>query len=389
MKILVLGVYYARNLGDAVICDCAAAQLRVHFPDAEILVRDIRSRSAFLPESEPDMKTMKRRRFRAALRNAATRFFFLDKEYDHHAYRLSQDTNYIDSLCRDHFDLVVFAGGQLFQDGFALQISRFVSHFEKSGTPVFFNACGTGPAVSPKIRKELSRALASPCVKLISTRDNADLIARKYLSGSAQAICVSDPGLFAAETYGIEKNADSDVIGLGIMHAASIDLDSQSRFWAALIRTLEQKSIRWKLFVNGSAADVAYARHVFAQVPGVNRTFEECFAALPENPEDLVRCIAQFHSLISFRLHSHVIAASLGIPSVALVWDEKLRFFFRQLGHPERCLTVKDTPAAVLSRLADAQSEGYDVPALELQKKNSMAVLFDAMEAEIKKKESL
>ena len=31
MKILVLGVYYDGNLGDAVICDCVAARLKQHF----------------------------------------------------------------------------------------------------------------------------------------------------------------------------------------------------------------------------------------------------------------------------------------------------------------------------------------------------------------------
>lgn len=383
MTILVLGVYYANNLGDAVICDCVAAQLRAHFPAAEILVRDIRNRNSFGTVSEPALGTMKRNRFRSILRNTATRFFFVDKEYDHHAYRLSQDSSYIDALCNAHYDMVVFAGGQLFQDGFALHISRFIHHFEESSTPVYFNACGTGPAVSPKIRTELSRALKSPCIKLLSTRDNADLISRHYLSGSSMPICVSDPGLFAAETYGVKKQPDSDTVGLGIMYAASLSLNLQTRFWTKLIRSLDQKNIRWKLFVNGSAEDIAYARYVFAQVSDRKRSFSDYFASAPETPEELVKCIAQFRSLISFRLHSHVIAASLDIPSVAIVWDEKLRYFFDKLGHPERCLSVTAAPAAVLALLAEAEATGYRDSDLPRQKTESMEILFHAMDKEL------
>lgn len=380
MRILVLGVYYARNLGDAVICDCVAAQLRAQFPGAEIVVKDVRARTCFAPEGEADLSAMERRRLRAKMRRIATKLRLADKEYDHHAYRLGQDAAYIDELCKLHFDLAVFAGGQLFQDGFALHIARFVRHFEESGTPVFFNACGVGAQISPKIRRALTEALKSPCVRLISTRDDAAGIEKRY---GVRAIRVSDPGLFAAETYGVEKQP-ADTVGLGIMYATSVNMRRQARFWAGLIRELDARQIPWKLFVNGSMQDMAYAKHLYSRLRAPARPFADCFAALPQKPEELVRCIAGFRSLISFRLHSHVIAASLGIPSVAVVWDEKVRFFFRALGHPERCVCVRTGAKKVLARLTAAENEGC--PSVENQKINAMAVLLTAMDRVIKER---
>ena len=93
--------------------------------------------------------------------------------------------------------------------------------------------------------------------------------------------------------------------------------------------------------------------------------------------------LAGFQSIISFRLHSHIIAASLDIPSVGVVWDDKLRFFFQKTGHEERCCTVSDKPETVLKKLQIAENEGYDRLLLEKQKNDSANLLFDMISSEI------
>ena len=40
MRILVLGSYYSSNLGDGVICECVAGQLKKVFPTAEIVIKE-------------------------------------------------------------------------------------------------------------------------------------------------------------------------------------------------------------------------------------------------------------------------------------------------------------------------------------------------------------
>ena len=90
---------------------------------------------------------------------------------------------------------------------------------------------------------------------------------------------------------------------------------------------------------------------------------------VPKRPDELVAMIAGFKSIVSFRLHSHIIAAALDVPSIALVWDGKLRFYFEKIGHGERCMTVDADPDEVIKRLDRAETEGYDRRMIEDRKK--------------------
>lgn len=60
MRILVLGVYYASNLGDAVICDCVADRLMRAFPGAQIDLKDVKNRHAFRFPAGADIKRLGR-----------------------------------------------------------------------------------------------------------------------------------------------------------------------------------------------------------------------------------------------------------------------------------------------------------------------------------------
>ena len=96
----------------------------------------------------------------------------------------------------------------------------------------------------------------------------------------------------------------------------------------------------------------------------------------PECPKELVNLIGQFKSIVSFRLHSHIIAAALDVPSIALVWDQKLRFYFEKIGHGERCMTIKQDSKEVISRLHRAEEEGYDRSLIERQKRYADNLLY-------------
>ena len=67
MHILILGAYCSCNLGDGVICECVAEQLRADFPGAEITIRDLIRRDRLAPRGEPDAAMLWRRRTFAGL----------------------------------------------------------------------------------------------------------------------------------------------------------------------------------------------------------------------------------------------------------------------------------------------------------------------------------
>lgn len=381
MKILVLGLYFDNNLGDAVICDCVAARLHSFFPDAQIDIRDYVSRSSFSAFEETSMQKLHSRRKRMLLRQTATQYTPLDKQLVHEEWKLNcwGDLSYIDQVCQTDYDAVVFAGGQVFMDYLALFAEAFVQRFARKGTPMFFNACGTGPAFSRKIRARLSAALMDPNVKLVSSRDDVALINRLYLNSGKTAVATYDPALWCAEVYGVKKDPEASAVGLGMMYTNSVSPKSAARFWVRLIREMEKRDVLWKMFVNGSGDDISFARYVHSLIPELGRSFEECFVPAPQRPEELVTMISGFQSIISFRLHSHIIAASLDIPSVAMVWDQKLNFFFEKIGHEERCCTVWESPNVVLEKLARAEREGYDRKLLQEQKQYADSLLYQAI----------
>lgn len=378
MKILVLGAYYSNNLGDGVICECMASRLKVHFPTAEINVRDIVDREdseKFEGVSYPELR---HRTKREKLRRLVSQCGW-DKILTHEEHRLSQCQSHLEEVCKDSYDLVVIAGGQLFMDRYFLFLADYIDRMSQKEIPIYLNACGTGPMYSKTVRKRFAEALMSPYVRLISCRDDAAQM-QKFMAGTEKMVKETyDPALWCSDVYGIEKDRASDLTGLGMMYTRSIDSEKAANFWMKLIRKFEKNGRKWKIFVNGSEDDIIFVKYVLLQMPELNGSWDDYCMPVPKRPKELVALIARFKSIISFRLHSHIIATSLDVPSVALVWDQKLRLYFEKIGYGERCMTVDVKPGEVMSCLEKAEHEGYDRKLIEEQKQYADHLLYQAI----------
>lgn len=375
MRILVLGAWCSCNLGDAVICQCVADRLQKRWPQAEVVIRDMVDRDRLKPRKIPTIDALERRWFYENARRWASSLG-IDRVLLSEETRVSKQADNIDRICRENWDAVVFAGGQLFMDGYALFLERFVMAFAEKRVPVFFNACGTGPANSRQIGKRLKAVLNTENVRYVSCRDDCGAVDKKYLTPGA-AVPTFDPALWSAEVFGIRKQ-DSQVVGLGVMYPWGVVPAVALRFWRRLVRELENRNIPWKMFTNGDRADIAFAQEILKAFPDCDPDTHIIPADI--RPEELVGTISGFKSMISFRLHSHIIAASLGIPSVAVVWDKKLPLFFEKLGHKERCLPVTAGASRVLETLAKAEGEGVPAELIRRQAEQSMELLLGAME---------
>ncbi len=381
MNILVLGVYYASNLGDAVICDCVAGLLQKQFPEAEISLLDLCGRQEFAPRKK-------------RTRSEQRQIWIDDKKYKwitrltpwDFAYRVkygaaSRKFPYIDAVCETPYDLAVFAGGQLFMDWLSPYVCRFVENFQKKQIPVLFLGCGTGPADSPKLRKKMEKALCSSCVRLISTRDDRETIEKWYTKGRKKVYSTYDAALRAAQQYGVSRK-EEDVVGLGVMFAANLNPRRVQKFWIRLIREMEARKIRWQLFCNGDPDDAQFGEQILEQIAAAKDAPVRSVIC-PQSPKELVQVISGFKSILSFRLHSHIIAGSLGIPGVAVLWDEKLLYYHRKIGCEERCVTIGTPPGEVLRRLAQAEEEKSPVSLLLRQQEETAALLKNAVLREI------
>lgn len=387
MRILVLGVYYSNNLGDGVICECVAERLKYHFPDSIVEIRDVLERYEFKRNSENTLKQLEDRKKRQKMRRFVTKYCFWDKEYESQKIRLNLHRKYIHAVCEKEYDLVVFAGGQLFMDSYALILGEYVKCFAQKNIPVFMNACGTGPQVSGKVKNEFSETLNKDIVKWISSRDDYEKVNHQYMKKVKKTVETFDPALWVPEVYQIQKSGDSTTIGLGIMYAHSIDTKKQVDFWVELIKHFEKEQVDWKIFVNGDENDILFARYIFQQIPGLTGEFEKYMCQIPKRPNELVQVVAGLKSMISFRLHSHIIAAALSIPSIAVVWDDKLNFFFKKIGYPERSCNINETPEMILRKLHMAEKESLNMELINKQKLYADELLYQALQKEIKGKE--
>lgn len=373
MNILLLGACDSSNLGDPVICDCVASWLRSHFPMARLTVRDLYRRGNRENMRESDMESLRKSVLKQKIIRLATGLG-VDLTCHFEQRRVAANLDHIETTCAGDYDAVVFAGGQMFMDRYALFLEAYICRFREREIPAFFNACGTGPAHSHEISRRLKETLQSPNVRWISCRDDAARIS------DSKVTCheTFDPALTTAGVYGVRRMENTDTIGLGVIFNQAVSEKQQTRFWQNLVRELDRRGQKWQFFTNGDPMDMTYARTVLASMPEC-RGREDLLHPRDRQPEDFVRTIAGYRSILSFRLHSHIVAASLDVPSVAMVWDDKLPFFFEKIGHPERCFPVDSDPETVLTALERAQREGYDRALLACQAKRAEEQLIRAM----------
>ncbi len=378
MKIAVIGLYYDPNLGDAIICDCVLRNLQEDFPGCRVDLVDIQGRTAF---SVPAPSTPEEQRRQARLQRKArvlTALHLSDLRERWVSERIAGNRDFYAELSARNYDLAIFAGGQLFMDWLAPDVTAVLHALRLSRTPVMFNACGTGTSISPGIRRALKQALSESDVRLISCRDHTALLQRRFLPPSLTAVSAPDGALWAAETYGIAHDADSDVIGLGVMHTGQIAPKRLERLYSELMDALEQQGLPFRLFTNGDPNDYALARALLAK----RGADADLLLPRPTSPEQLTAQIASLRGMISLRLHSHILAAALNVPAVAVVWDEKLTYFYHSIGHSERCLRPTVDGAAAVQALLLALSQGYDRREIQAQKDFGRSLLRNFIEQE-------
>lgn len=376
LRIAVIGAFYSDNLGDGVICRCVAELLKRQFPEAEIEIRDIRGRTEY-PVLHVRMEGLAKARRRQMLREAAAKAHLIDKIRVSEQSRFSEFEKRAEAMFAKPCDIAVFAGGQLFMDRYAVFVEKAVASLAAQNCRIYFNAVGLGPSLSASLRHRLSAALNNPCVRWISLRDGAEQFEKRY-HPSLRAETVSDPALWTDEVYHVKKADHREVIGLGVIYpGSSVSPEKEKKAWLKLFRFLDGAGVKWTLFTNGGYSDYAYAQSVLASYEGRGSLLPQ-----PKNDAELVRQIAGLRGMISYRLHSHIIAASLGIPAVALVWDEKLVSFYRMMGCPERCLSCTCSPEEIWRAYCRAEQEGMDRTRLKEMRQDAEKKLIQALKGD-------
>lgn len=290
-------------------------------------------------------------------------------------------------------DLMIFGGGGLIkyrQEEFHFYVPALLECAREHEIPVYFNCVGVeGFDGSDERCLRLARALNFGCVKGITVRDDLETLQNYYLNrelisklirenpgsgipdldlgtetGRAFTAPSADTAVFTPEVYGIKKEVRTGVIGLGIVRSrifedygiSEITREFQLEMWQGIVRELEAGGYQWKFFVNGLKSDYDFALEV---LEAMGRNAEQYLVPRPVESRELAETIASFQGIIACRMHANIIAYALGVPSIGLVWNDKMVFWGKRIGYPQRFLKSHQfQPEQIVRCLAESMEEG-------------------------------
>ena len=345
-RILVLGRIKATNYGDVVIADSCAYILNK--------IIDAEAKGFFRFRKTPHVK----------LANVNK----LQKKLVH--------SNVTD------FDKIVFPGGGIN----SLKVTNALLARLDTGAPVkyYFNGIGIHPE---RQREELSanieRVLNDERVRQVTTRGDLAMT-REYIRGEKPypVEWIIDPAIWSNEVYGVEKQIGSDVIGIGPIRPEifneqdkSVSIEEVYTMYEKLLGEAQARGYRWKLFCNGTEPDFTFARELLQRF---GYPEQEHLVRKPTQARQLVEDIAQFKGVIAARFHANIIATSLQIPSVALVWNVKMRGFSELIGCKDRYVEGMEhllDAGYLWDKLETALAEGYDASIIQKEKDRAYRTL--------------
>lgn len=230
-KILIVGEIYSDNLGDAVLCEIVKKIVEENiYCDIELC--DLSGREYYKEYFDYNW-------YEKIIKKIALVFFKLNLINLGKINVLFKD-RYYKQFDKD-YDLVIFAGGQMFMDYFVFPLEKLIKFFKKRNIPVIFHACGAKKIKNRNLEKRLEKILLLNIVKSISIRDDIDLVNTKYLMRSnKKAIKTFDTALCTNEYFDFNKG-NKRCIGLGVMNCDKFKNKEQIIFWIKLIDELDKE----------------------------------------------------------------------------------------------------------------------------------------------------
>lgn len=385
-KVVIIGLENL-NLGDRIIEDTCKYLVKNLAPDLKIKTMNLFPEEELMEDYKlkyPKTDVLIEKISQRYGRNFICQMLDFSKWYRFSKKGTSVYRYYEDNLKKSK--MVIIAGGGLIKysrENFWNALYSIVSYCNKARIHVYFNAIGVEGFDKNNFYCQLLKySLSKKCVKVISTRDDIETL-KKYVSNKKTELkVVGDPALWSVEKYELNDIQKNDIVGVGLIRG-KIFTDYGTEFseeqilqaYVGIVKELESRGYKWQLFCNGLKSDYRMGKDIlsFLGLP----VEEQYLAPRPTKAKSLVKRISEYKGIIGARLHSNIISAAYGIPSVSLVWNDKLKFFGEQINHAERFFSKEDfeNPKMVVDKLELAMSEGYDdliIKNLKLSTKESL-----------------
>ena len=325
-RLVLAGLYNDKNLGDPIIAYSTEWLITNNLPQKENIIHlSLFPQQPFMYRAYAYLKRKL---------GLSTREMELRRKLSHYYKRQIQP-----------HDFIIFVGGGLikykYQD-FHIAISELLKVAEQKKAKVVFNSLGVEgyDENSPQcqmLKQAIQQALRSKTLIYFTTRDDIDTLKTKYLDNTPSIPCmrVADPAVWCADAYNIAPKKNNNSIGIGIIREhIFIDndipytTDQLTQLYINIIKELIHQKEKISLFTNGQAHDNVFALQIQKMLQEQNI---HCNLQIPQTPHELINMISQYKGIISARLHSCIIAYSLGIPAIGLVWNDKLTLFGKNI----------------------------------------------------------
>ena len=321
-KIVFVGLYDEKNFGDPIIAHCTEwLYLREIKSDVDV----VRLSLDYVEKKRSSLFYRTTRKLKKITGHDSSRNDEIIKQYKSYYLKNIKDAN-----------LIVVVGGGLIKYScqfFYAGLSSLLDAAEKYHIPVAFNSVGIEgyDATNPKCLK-LKETLQKKALCNITTRDDILTLIDGYFDGHPTVQCkkVADPAVWAKEAYEIEKK-ESRTVGIGIGrgglfwdYGKNFTEEQFFSLYVNLIKRLIDNGTKLSLFTNGMLLDNIFANKIQSRLlkDGISVGLN-----IPNSPADLVNIIASYRCIIAARLHSCIVAYSLGIPAIGFVWNDKLKLW--------------------------------------------------------------
>jgi polysaccharide pyruvyl transferase WcaK-like protein len=361
LKIGVLGLTSNRNIGDYLLAEATKYLLKQYSETLVIVDIDLDPRGF---NTHPGLKALNLKiyngmRVLQPLVFALIQSRYLQYLYQYLYWHLKLNWHYKKSL--HGLDAIVFSGGGFIKfktQGLNYLDEQILKIAKRKNIPVMMSAVGIEGYDAKDIRcQNLKRALNFPVVKVITTRDDYQTLSTSYLDRkdiiSSQ---VADPVLWLKEMLGASEPIRSKLIGINLInpnnfrdYGGELSYEKVLNFYKNLITELQLKGQLFKLFSNGMSKDMQFGQRL---VTDLNLPPATLLPA-PATSKELISEILSFDIILAARMHAGIVSTALEVPTLGLIWSEKIDLFTRIAGIRENYFSEKELdPALIANRLA-------------------------------------
>lgn len=367
MNILLIGESYSNNIGDQAVCESTKWIFEQEFGTKVVCsILDLSGRREI-----SDMNIQNKKFKHSFCRMILSKFSYIDFLLKNTL--LNELSNYFKDCITTNIDCAVFCGGQLINSSFVYQMNIITGILSKNRIPVIYSGVGIG-RLNFWQKRMFNRMLNYKNVVGITCRCDSKRFNETLRLKGIKARESFDPAIFTPLIYNITRKK-SDVVGLGIMKSSRFTDLEASKFWLSIIIELESRNIKWKMFYTGSLGDYELAISILSKL-GLSNKKNYYINKEIKTPCDFLNEISYFDRLISFRLHSHILAFALGIPSVAIRWDEKITDFFKKINRIDAVFTLSSNTKDIIdSVLSNQYYHDQEIEELRHNTKNEIVNL--------------